>query len=69
MLYLTEADASIGAWDDKAHWSFWRPITAIREAASDGNPATQADTGWLPAVANPPYPEHRRASPLLAAPS
>jgi hypothetical protein len=58
MLYLTAADAFITIWDDKAHWSFWRPITAIREAATDGNPATEADPAWLPLIANPPYPEH-----------
>jgi hypothetical protein len=31
MLYMTGADALIAIWDDKAFWSFWRPITAIRE--------------------------------------
>jgi hypothetical protein len=58
MLYLTAADALIGVWDDKAHFSFWRPITAIREAGTDGNPATEPDAGWLPLIPNPPYPEH-----------
>jgi hypothetical protein len=58
MLYLTAADAFISVWDDKAHWSFWRPITAIREADIDGNPATEKDEAWLPLIANPPYPEH-----------
>jgi hypothetical protein len=58
MLYLTSADALISVWDDKAHWSFWRPITAIREADTDGNPRTEPDAGWLPLIANPPYPEH-----------
>jgi hypothetical protein len=58
MLYLTAADALIGVWDDKAHWTFWRPITAIREADTDGNPATAKDEAWLPLIANPPYPEH-----------
>ena len=43
MMYLTAADAAISCWDDKAHWGFWRPITAIREADTDGNPATDAD--------------------------
>src|SRR5918994_714610 len=37
MTNLAAADGSIGCWNDKAYWSFWRPITAIREAASDGN--------------------------------
>ena len=58
MLYLTAADALIGVWDDKAHWSFWRPITAIREADTDGNQTTEADAGWLPLTPTPPYPEH-----------
>jgi PAP2 superfamily len=58
MLYITAADALISVWDDKAHYSFWRPITAIQEAGSDGNPATEPDASWLPLIANPPYPEH-----------
>jgi hypothetical protein len=48
MTNLAAADGSIGCWNDKAYWSFWRPITAIREAASDGNPATEADPNWVP---------------------
>jgi hypothetical protein len=57
-VYLTVADAFIAVWDEKAHYSFWRPITAIREADTDDNPRTDKDMGWLPLVANPPYPEH-----------
>ena len=57
-VYLTAADAFIAVWDEKAHTSFWRPITAIREADTDGNPRTVADPTWLPLLANPPYPEH-----------
>ena len=38
MLYMTGADARSATWNGKARWLFWRPITAIREAASDGNP-------------------------------
>ena len=57
---LAAADALIGCWNDKYYWQFWRPITAIREADTDGNPATQADPTWLPLfdpstpVCNPP---------------
>ena len=57
-LYLTGSDALISVWDDKAHWSFWRPITAIREAGTDGNPRTEPDGAWLPLINTPPYPEH-----------
>jgi hypothetical protein len=69
MTNLAAADGSIGCWNDKAYWTFWRPITAIREAASDGNPATAPDPDWLPLfdpsvpVSGPPlvtpgFPDH-----------
>jgi len=58
MLYLTAADSLISVWDDKAYWSFWRPITAIREADTDGNPSTLKDDRWLPLITTPPYTEH-----------
>jgi len=45
---LAAADAAIGCSNDKAYWSVWRPISAIREAATDGNPATDPDPTWLP---------------------
>jgi len=57
MLYFTAADSLITVWDSKAHWPFWRPITAIREAATDGNPDTTADPDWLPLIPTPPYPD------------
>jgi hypothetical protein len=48
MTNLAGADASIGCWNDKAYYSFWRPVTAIREAAGDGNKATKPDASWVP---------------------
>jgi hypothetical protein len=44
LLDLSAADASINCWNDKYYWGFWRPIAAIREAETDGNPATEPDT-------------------------
>ena len=58
MTSMSGADALIGCWDDKDHYSFWRPITAIRNAAIDGNPATTAQADWLPLLPTPPYPDH-----------
>jgi hypothetical protein len=67
---LAAADASIGCWNDKYYWQFWRPITAIREADTDGNPDTEADPTWLPLfdpatpvcnpppLVTPPFPDH-----------
>ena len=67
---LAGADAYIGGWNDKYYWQFWRPITAIREADTDGNPATEPDPAWWPlfyfttpvcnppALVTPPFPDH-----------
>jgi hypothetical protein len=56
--YMAAADAFVAVWDEKAATSFWRPITAIREADTDGNPATAKDEAWLPLLSTPPYPDH-----------
>jgi hypothetical protein len=58
MLNVAGADAAIGCWDDKAYWSFWRPITAIQEGENDDNPRTAGDPGWTSLIASPPYPDH-----------
>jgi hypothetical protein len=58
MLNTAGADALIGCWDDKEHWHYWRPITAIRNGDLDGNERTVGDATWTPMLANPPYPDH-----------
>jgi hypothetical protein len=55
---VSVADAAISTWDVKFHYGFWRPVTAIRLADTDGNPATSPDTGWTSLIANPPYPDY-----------
>ncbi len=42
-------DAGIVTWDAKYKYDRWRPITAIRDANQDGNPATVADPTWTAA--------------------
>jgi len=61
LVNLGMADAIIGCWDAKYAYSFWRPITAIRLADSDGNDATAADAAWNPLVVTPPFPEYPSA--------
>jgi PAP2 superfamily len=58
MTNMAGADGAIGCWKDKYYWKFWRPITAIRQADNDGNPATLADQNWTPLFTTPPFPEH-----------
>jgi len=42
------ADSGIAAWDVKYRDNFWRPVTGIRQADTDGNPDTTADPTWTP---------------------
>ena len=55
------ADTMIGCFDAKYHYKFWRPQSAIPLAATDGNPATDADAGWTPVVPTPNHPEYPAA--------
>jgi PAP2 superfamily len=55
---LSMADAAIACWDAKYEYHYWRPITAIRETADDGNAATTPDPTWVPMFATPGHPEY-----------
>lgn len=52
------ADAYIAGWDAKLYYNFWRPYTAIRAAANDGNDATPADLTWEPLEVTPPIQDY-----------
>ncbi|CAL9559010.1 vanadium-dependent haloperoxidase [Streptomyces sp. enrichment culture] len=52
------ADATITAWNAKFGYGQWRPVTAIRLADTDGNPATEADPSWTPLLRTPPYADY-----------
>jgi membrane-associated phospholipid phosphatase len=59
VLNLSFADSAIAMYDAKYHYQLWRPVTAIRLADTDGNPATIADPNWSPlavTAADPSYP-------------
>jgi membrane-associated phospholipid phosphatase len=58
-LDLALADATIGLYDAKYHYLVWRPITAIREGSTAGNPGIVSDPAWNPlavTAADPSYP-------------
>jgi len=71
LLNVAGADARIACWDAKFAFNFWRPVTAIQRADEDGNPATEADRGWMPLIATPNFPEyvsaHTTVSSAMAA--
>ena len=51
------ADGAGTVWNAKLKYMWWRPITAIRMADSDGNDHTDGVPGWTPLITNPAYPE------------
>jgi hypothetical protein len=61
MLWTAHSDAVGGCFESKYHYNFWRPISAIQLADTDGNPATQADPSWAPHVPTPNHPEYPAA--------
>lgn len=62
LLNVTMADAVIACWDSKYRYSFWRPITAIREGLTPAD----ADPTWEPwldffKAGTPAFPEYPSA--------
>jgi hypothetical protein len=57
-LNVALADTFIATWDTKYHFVSWRPITAIRQADEDGNPATSPDPTWTPLLITPNFPNY-----------
>jgi hypothetical protein len=54
---LALADAFISSFDAKFAHHFWRPWTAIQNAAAIGAPELQ-DPNWLSLIPTPPHPEY-----------
>jgi VCPO second helical-bundle domain len=55
---MVSTDAGMACFDSKYTYLLWRPITAIRNADIDGNPATTPDPTWTPLVTTPNHPEY-----------
>lgn len=55
------SDAYATSLESKFHYNFWRPLTAIRAADTDGNPLTLKDPLWEPAFVTPPVPDYPSA--------
>ncbi len=61
LLNIAMADGYIGSFETKYHYRYWRPVTAIQTAATDGNPNTDPDPGWTPLEPTPAIPDHDSA--------
>ena len=69
---MAMADAVIAVWNAKNYYDTWRPVTAIQNAALDGNPLTDADPTWQPLLTTPAFQEYPAGHPGVsqaAAPS
>jgi PAP2 superfamily len=58
LINVAMAGAAICAWEAKYKFNFWRPVTAIRNADSDGNDATATDAAWSSLIVTPPFPDY-----------
>ncbi|MFF5077952.1 vanadium-dependent haloperoxidase [Actinoplanes sp. NPDC000266] len=55
---IANADSLIACFNEKKRWNFWRPVTAVQLADTDGNPRTTADPSWMPLLVTPPFPDY-----------
>jgi hypothetical protein len=58
LLNLAVHDAGIVCFQSKYKYGLWRPLQAVVYADLDGNPATTADTTWVPLAPTPSHPEY-----------
>jgi len=67
LLHLASADCLIAGYGAKYDYNFWRPVTAIRYGAYDGNPQTAADPTWNSYLETPSHPEYLSNHAVLCA--
>jgi hypothetical protein len=65
LVNMVSCDGLIAGWYWKRHDAFWRPITAIHEADTDGNSHTAADLSWRPLRTTPLHPDHPSTHSVL----
>ena len=61
------SDSALAMAAAKAHYDYWRPITAIRNGDEDGNDATKADPNWTPLLSTPGFAEYPCGHCVVAA--
>src|SRR6516165_6482166 len=58
LLSMALADGYVAMSATKNHYSYWRPVTAIRAGEADGNPDTTGDPAWTPLRPTPPNQDY-----------
>lgn len=67
LVWMAGMDAYIQIFDAKYTYNFWRPITAIRSGALDGNDDTPGDPAWTPFLDTHNHPDYPSALVLSTA--
>lgn len=65
LLHFAMADGFIAGFEEKYRHRFWRPVTAIAAAATDGNALTTPEAGWQPLMVTPPVPDYPSTHTVL----
>ena len=58
LLNMAISDSLVASFYNKYHYNFWRPETAIRAGATDGNPKTETDPSFMPFIVTPCFPSY-----------
>jgi hypothetical protein len=58
LLNMTLADGYVAMASTKNHYNCWRPVTAIQNGDTDGNPDTTGDLTWTPLRGTPPNQDY-----------
>jgi PAP2 superfamily len=58
LLNMAGSDSQIVTWEAKYRHGLLRPVTAIREASTLGNPAIRQDAKWEPLLSTPGHPDY-----------
>jgi membrane-associated phospholipid phosphatase len=58
LVNMAISDSLVASFYNKYHYNFWRPETAIRAGADDGNRRTAADPDFKPFIVTPCFPSY-----------
>ena len=61
LVNMAISDGLVSSMETKYYYVRWRPVTAIREGATDDNPETDADATFTPFITTPPFPSYPSA--------
>jgi hypothetical protein len=65
LVNVAMADGFIAGFNAKYYFNFWRPVTAIRAADTDGNDNTVSDVNWNTYLNTPAIPDYPSTHSVL----